>query len=83
MEKVLKALGNRRRLALLQLMQGGATMNVMELARAIELSYRATSQHLNRLYRAGLLHREQTKLEVFYSLRKDLPAVARKVLKEL
>lgn len=83
MERVLKALANRRRLALLRLLKRGERMNVSALARAIHLSVRATSQHLVMLHRIGVVNREQTRLEVFYSLRDKLPRVARDVLKEL
>ena len=83
LERVLKAAANRRRLALLQRMAHGDTLNVSELSRHIGLSYRATSQHLRILDRAGLLTREQTRLEVFYGLRKNLPLVVRAVLREL
>ena len=83
LERLLKALANKRRLALLHLMQDGGERNVADLARAIRLSYRATSQHLRILDRAGLLERKQEGLEVYYSLAKHLPPVARKVLREL
>jgi len=83
-ERILKALANKRRLKLLRLMKRrGGSMNVSELARAINLSVRATSQHLVILDRAGLLESRQERLEVFYSLRSKLSRIVREIIKEL
>ncbi len=68
LEKKLKALANKRRLAIIEGLQSQASQSVNEISRDIKLSFKSTSKHLIILYRAGLVEREQHKLVVFYSL---------------
>ena len=65
-ERVLKALANKRRLAILKLLYPGKAMTVGFLAREIDLSFRSTSKHLMRLFNVGILEREGRKGETFY-----------------
>jgi rhodanese-related sulfurtransferase/DNA-binding HxlR family transcriptional regulator len=70
---LLKALGSPARLALLSaLLQ--APRSVEALAQACELSLANASQHLQHLYRAGLVQRQKQGLQVLYSL--ATPAIA-------
>ena len=68
MEKTLKAVANRRRLAILNCLQSRKEMSVGNIARQIKLSFRSTSKHLSILYTSGLLDREQRSVLMFYKL---------------
>ncbi|HUZ92698.1 MAG TPA: metalloregulator ArsR/SmtB family transcription factor [Candidatus Paceibacterota bacterium] len=66
LEKTLKALANRRRLAILKYLARVGERSVTEIAREIRLSVRSTSRHLRVLFGAGILEKDQRGLEVFY-----------------
>ena len=68
LEKTLKALANRRRLAILAYLKRLGEAKVGAVAQEIGLSIKATSRHLVLLSRAGIVEREQRGLEAFYSL---------------
>ena len=71
LERILKALANRRRLAIIKLLKNRKEASVTEIAERIRLSFKATSKHLNILSRVDLLDKEQRSLAVFYSLASD------------
>ena len=73
LERNFKALANKRRLAILRMLKSRKRAAVGEIAAGIKLSFKATSKHLNILYAAGLVDKEQESLTVFYSLKSDLP----------
>ena len=62
MEKTLKALANRRRLAILKYLKNTGQASVGDIAGKIQLSFKATSKHLNILFGADILEREQKSL---------------------
>lgn len=68
LERILKALANQRRLALLAYLKAHHEANVTELAEAIRLSVKATSKHLRILAAADLVDRRQVSLVALYSL---------------
>ena len=72
LERDFKALANRRRLAILRLLKREMRVAVGEIAGEIKLSFKATSKHLNILYVAGLVDKEQQSLNVQYFLKDDL-----------
>lgn len=74
-EKILKALANRRRLSILAYLHKVGAANVGQIAVEIGLSFRATSRHIGLLYSAGLLDKEQKSLEVYYRLANPRPMV--------
>ncbi len=82
LERVMKALANRRRLAILRLLKTGKgkEASVGEIAEEIRLSFKATSKHLGILFAAGIVDREQRSLQMFYRLSPDAPAAARSIL---
>ena len=80
LEKVLKALANRRRLAILKYIQSEKEATVGDIAEAIKLSFRSTSKHLGVLVAAGILDREQRSVQMFHFLSDDLPEAARRIL---
>ncbi len=80
LEKVLKALANKRRLAILSYLKGHHRASVGEIAGAIKLSFRATSKHLVILFSADILEREQQGLQMYYRLADPLLPAAKAVL---
>ena len=72
LEREYKALANRRRLAILRLLKSKKCATVGEIAGDIRLSFKATSKHLNILYGAGLVDKEQQSLSVQYFLKNGL-----------
>jgi DNA-binding transcriptional ArsR family regulator len=79
-EKPLKALANKRRLAIVKLLKGKKEANVGEIAEHIKLSYKATSKHLAVLLASDIVEKEQRSLECYYSLPGKLSPVARAVV---
>ncbi len=71
LEKVLKALANRRRLLILKCLKRGEEHSVTEIAAEIQLSLRSTSRHLKILAAADIIDKDQRGLEVFYRLAKN------------
>lgn len=70
LEKILKALANKRRILIIQFLAKEKEANVGEITEKIKLSYKATSKHLGVLYSAELVEREQRSLEMYYCLSK-------------
>jgi DNA-binding transcriptional ArsR family regulator len=68
LEKLLKALANRRRLAILIFLKHGGEASVGAVAQEIKLSFRSTSKHLGVLRAVGILEREQRNLQMFYTI---------------
>ncbi len=79
LEKILKALANRRRIMILKLLSE-KRMSVGQIAAKIKLSLRATSRHLSILSAQDILDREQISLQVFYSVSKSVPEIIPKIL---
>ena len=82
-ERILKALANRRRLAIVDLLRKGNEKSVGEIADNIKLSFRATSKHLSVLMNADILEKEQRSLQMFYSLNKNAPSMVKQLLRIL
>ncbi len=80
LEKVLKALANRRRLAILKYLKHKKEASVSDIAREIKLSFKSTSRHLTVLRSTEIVEREQRNLQVFYMLANDQGATVRHVL---
>jgi DNA-binding transcriptional ArsR family regulator len=70
-EKIFKAFANRRRIAILRFLRDGRAATVGEIAGEIGLSFTATSKHLNILFNADILEREQKGLQIFYYIAKQ------------
>lgn len=68
LERPLKALANRRRLAILKYLKKNKEASVVEIAGAIRLSFKATSKHLAVLAGADIVEREQRSLFMFYRI---------------
>ncbi|HWP61338.1 MAG TPA: metalloregulator ArsR/SmtB family transcription factor [Candidatus Paceibacterota bacterium] len=83
LERYLKALANRRRLAILHMLLKRKEASVGTIADAIKLSLTSTSKHLLILERAGFTDKEQKSLNVYYRIVSDAPAILSHVLKLL
>lgn len=86
LEKPLKALANRRRLAILRFLKkskGEHGESVSDIAAAIRLFFKATSRHLAILSAADIVERDQRRLQAFYRIGESASATAKAVLKLL
>ena len=79
-ERILKALANRRRLAIIAFLKKKKQASVGDIASEIRLSFRATSRHLGVLYSADILEREQQSIQIFYRITNVLRPAARNIV---
>ena len=80
LERIMKALANRRRLAILRYLKAEREATVGEIAEEIRLSFKATSKHMLVLSAADIVEKEQRSLQMFYRLVGDLPLAARSII---
>ncbi len=80
LEKLLKAIGNRRRIAILQYLKKHREASVGELANEIHLSFRSTSRHLMVLSSVGIIESDQRSTQIFYSIMGGQNPIALKIL---
>lgn len=83
LEKLLKAVANKRRLSILEYLSKEKEANVGDVAEHLNLSFKSTSRHLGVLRAADLVDRDQRGLEIFYSLSKDMPEVIKQIMRHL
>ena len=83
LEKTLKALANRRRLAIVKYLKNEKEAKVGDIADAIKLSFKATSKHLGVLYSADIVEREQRSLHMLYKISSTLSQVAKHISNSL
>ncbi|TSC67113.1 MAG: hypothetical protein G01um101472_515 [Parcubacteria group bacterium Gr01-1014_72] len=67
-ERTLKAVSNRRRLAILAFLKREKEASVGHIAGEIRLSLKATSKHLTVLSSVEIVSREQRSSQMFYSI---------------
>ncbi|OHA40254.1 MAG: hypothetical protein A3J31_01625 [Candidatus Taylorbacteria bacterium RIFCSPLOWO2_02_FULL_48_16] len=80
LQKILKALANKRRLAILRFLKKNGEANVTEVAEEINLSVKSTSRHLSVLFSADLVERDQRSLEVYYRCVTSFPSVIKGII---
>ena len=80
LEKVLKVLANRRRLAILKYLKSEREAPVGDIADAINLSLKSTSKHLSLLSSLDILEKTQRSAQVFYRLAGTQQPVAKYIL---
>ena len=68
LEKILKVLANKRRLAIINYLKRNKEAKVGDIAHELNLSFKATSKHLAQLFNADVLEREQRSLQMFYKI---------------
>ena len=67
-EKILKVLANKRRLAIILFLKQKKEAKVGDVADEIKISFKATSKHLAQLFNADIVEREQRGLQMWYKL---------------
>lgn len=82
-EKILKAMANKRRMAIMRHLRDGRKASVGEIADRIGLSLKATSKHLNILFAADILEREQRSLQMLYRVAGQLDPLSSAIVKLL
>ena len=76
LERILKALANKRRLAILSYLKKHREAAVGKIASEIKLSVKATSKHLAILHACNILENVQRSLQMFYRMATpSVPAV--------
>ncbi|MFN3301899.1 MAG: ArsR/SmtB family transcription factor [Patescibacteria group bacterium] len=80
LERILKALANGRRLAIIKYLKNHKEASVGEIAEEIRLSFKSTSKHLGILMAADLVDKNQRSLKVFYRLAHDQHPVVQKII---
>ena len=82
-ERVIKALANRRRLAIIAFLKKRREATVGNIAEHITLSFTSTSKHLNILAKADILDKRQQSLEVYYFLGQKIPGITESIVSRL
>ena len=78
-ERILKALANHRRLAIIKFLKKRGEKTVGDIAEEIKLSLKATSKHLGVLYAVNIVEKEQRSLRMFYKLSSSLHHIAKHI----
>ena len=82
-EKILKAIANKRRLAIVRYLKIRREATVGDISEEIKLSFRSTSKHLAILLAADILARTQVSLEMHYRLSDSMNLFASSVMRLL
>lgn len=80
LERIIKAMANYRRLAILTYLKKEKEATVGNIAAAIHLSFRSTSKHLGVLAAADIVEKEQRRLEAFYWIAPVLKPAASRII---
>ena len=83
LERMLKPLANKRRLAALRCIKQRKEASVGEIAAELRISIQATSRHLQLLARADIIESDQRSLTVYYALAKTQHPSARALIDSL
>ena len=80
LEKMYKALANRRRLTAIKFLRAKREASVGEIAEHLKLSFKSTSRHIAVLRNADIVEKEQRGLLAFYSLSSDVHPIIKQLL---
>ncbi len=83
LERVLKALANKRRLAIVKYLRRTKQATVGDIAEILKLSFKATSKHLGVLFNAEIVDKEQRSLNMYYRLSYRQHPVAKQISNSL
>jgi len=83
LEKLLKCLANNRRLLIIKLLKKYPNLTVGQISGVMKLSFRATSRHLNNLYKQSIVEKRQKSLNMHYSLSKTTNQVIETITSKL
>lgn len=81
--KILRALGNEKRLKILKLLAAGDAFPVFAISERINLGFKSTSKHLARFAHLGILDSEGKGKRVEYSMSPAVKPAVRRILKEI
>jgi DNA-binding transcriptional ArsR family regulator len=79
-ERILKAVANKRRLAVIKFLSRTEQSSVGSIAEEIKLSFKSTSRHLSILFNADILERKQTSTTVLYRLVRPLSPILKTLI---
>ena len=68
LEKILKIMGNKRRLKIISFLKKRREARVGDIAGEIRISFKATSKHLGLLFNSDIFEIEQRGFEMWYRL---------------
>ena len=80
LERTLKALANKRRLAIIKYLIEHQPASVGDIATHIHLSFKATSKHLGVLSAADIVEKNQQSLLVFYRFVRNQKPAAKSII---
>ena len=80
LERELKALANKRRLAIIKFLKQNKEATVGDIAEAIKLSFKSTSKHLAVLKAVDVVEYDQRSLSYYYKLSSPLPRASQAIL---
>ncbi len=83
MEKTLKALANKRRLAITKYLKNIDEASVSEISKTLKISFKATSKHLRVLASADIVEKEQKLFSAMYRLCDTQKPAAQVIIKLL
>lgn len=83
LERILKALANRRRLAIVAYLKRDGESYVGDIADVIHLSFKATSKHLAILDKADIIEKDQRGRQMFYRFASSQSQIVRQVIASL
>ncbi len=79
-EKILKALANRRRLKIVKYIARNGKATVSELSEHLNLSFKSTSKHVAVLRNADVVDSEQISLSRFYTLTRPMSSLTKEII---
>lgn len=80
LERVLKSLANKRRIAIVRFLKSEKEATVGTIAEKINLSFKSTSKHLIILFSADIVEKEQKNTQFFYKISTQIPEFAYKII---
>ncbi len=83
MEKVLKALGNQKRLEIIWYLKQKKEANVGSISEEIKITFKATSKHLAILSANNILGKNKRGLGVFYFLSQEQNPIAKYIISQI
>jgi len=66
--EVIRLLAHPHRLKIIEILEGSEGVSVHEIAERLQLPHAATSQHLNKMRRLGIVEGNRQGKEVYYSI---------------
>lgn len=80
LERTLKAMANKRRLAIIKYLKERESAPVGDIADKIDLSFKSTSKHLSVLNVVDIVEKEQKSSQVFYRLSENQKPSAKRII---